>query len=197
MVQRGILARSRGWASPPGIKKSKRSILPLSGVIDAHTFRDNYTRLARRIVQEIKPAAGQVQAVVRASNMKCPSKPAGAREIGLPTIKRPGGAEEHRLGLSLTTGHHVQHFVDSVDQVDVRPSRPAKQDFGPPRPPFGGVRRQILRAEIRFGLHDPRLKRLPVNMSHENLSDQRGRQLRRRPLKKRERQFLEGQSCPR
>jgi hypothetical protein len=31
--------------------------------------------------------------------------------------------------------------------------RGAKQDLGSPRPSFGGVRCQIVRAEIRFGLH--------------------------------------------
>jgi hypothetical protein len=52
------------------------------------------------------------------------------------------------------------------------------------------VRCQIVRTEIRFGLHDTRLKCLPVNMAHENLADQRAGQFRRRSPEKRPREFL-------
>ncbi len=176
------------------IEKAKWSILPFSGVVDTDPFRGNHTRLIRWIVHEIKLVASQVQAVLRADDLKCPSQPTGPREIGLPTVKRLGGADEYRLGFSHTSGHDVQHLIHPVDQVHVGPSCGAKQDLGSPRPSFGGVRCQIVRAEIRFGLHDTRLKCLPVNMAHEDLSDQRAGQFRRRSPEKRPREFLEGRS---
>ena len=176
------------------IEKAKWSILPFSGVVDTDPFRGNHPRLIRWIVQEIKLVSSQVEAVLRAGDLKCPSKPTGPREIGLPTVKRLGGADEYRLGFSHTSGHDVQHLIHPVDQVHVGPSCGAKQDLGSPRPPFGGVRCQIVRAEIRFGLHDTRLKCLPVNMAHEDLSDQRAGQFRRRSPEKRPREFLEGRS---
>ena len=147
--------------------------------------------LIRRIVQEIELASSQVQAVLRAGNLKCPSKPAGPREIGLPTVKWLSGADEHRLGFSHTSGHDVQHLVHPVDQVHVGPSCGAKQDLGSPRPPFGGVRCQIAKAEIR-SVSRHALKCLSVHTAHEDLSDQRGSQLRCRSPEKRPREFFEG-----
>ena len=188
------------------IEKAKWSILPFSGVVDTDPFRGNHSRLIRWIVQEKQLVSSQVQAVLRAGDLICPSKPTRSREIGLPIVKqlrarlttRPGepaglsrrekpgsspilevvvkrplsGANEYRLGFSHTSGHDVQHLIHPVDQVYIVPSCGAKQDLGSPRPPLGGVRCQIVRAEIRFGLHDTRLKCLPVNMTHEDLPDQ-------------------------
>src|SRR5271155_292371 len=69
------------------IEKAKWSILPFSGVVDTDPFRGNHSHLIRWIVQEIKLVSSQVQAVVRAGDLKRPSKPTGAREIGLPSVQ--------------------------------------------------------------------------------------------------------------
>src|SRR5271170_4821 len=90
-----------------GIEKAKWSILPFSGVVDTDPFRGNHPRLGRWIVQEIKLVSSQVQAVLRAGDLKCPSQQTGPREIGLPTVKRLRGADEYRLRFSRTSGHDV------------------------------------------------------------------------------------------
>src|SRR5579871_5820203 len=174
------------------IEKAKWSILPFSGVVDTDPFRGNHPRLIRWVVQKIKLVPGQVQAVLQAGDLKCPSKPTGPREIGLPTVKRAGGADEDRLSFPRTSGHDVQHLIHPVDQVHVDPPCGAKQDLGSPCPPFGGVRCQIVRAEIRFGLHNTRLKCLPVNMAHEDLPDKSASHFHRGPPEKRPWEFLEG-----
>jgi hypothetical protein len=49
-----------------------------------------------------------------------------------------------------------------------------------------------VRAEIRFGFHDTRLKCLSANRTHEDLSDQCASHFRRRSPEKRPKELLEG-----
>ena len=63
-------------------------------------------------------------------------------------------ADEDGRGIPLRSGHQVEHFVDSVDQVNVPDSTRAEHDRVARRASPGGVTGPIIRSVVGFDFCD-------------------------------------------
>jgi len=157
----GLQLPATGERRETRVNKAKRCVLPLRGVIDADPFRGNDSWLIVGSVQEIKLGSGKIHSVLRTGDLRCPGEPTWPREVRSPAVEWLGTRMSTAWASPAVPRHDVQHLVHPVNQVHIGVSRSSEEHLGSPRPPPGGVRRQVLGAEISFCLHNARPQRLP------------------------------------
>jgi hypothetical protein len=107
---------------------------------------------------------------------------------------RFNGAQQHGRTIALTLGYHIHAMVHAVNKIDVGVAGRAEHDFGARRNALGGMRGQVMFAQIRLHLDDFADALEAAGLVDEQLAEQFARDGLRVAVVKAAGQFLHGGS---
>src|SRR5581483_5424583 len=108
-------------------------------------------------------------------DLQRPAESAGAVSALVDAVTRLQRAYQDRPGNAIAVGDDVEAVVHAVDQVDVGAAGRPEHDRRAGSAPARGVRGEIVRADVRFDLHDAAVEAAAGSVVDEPAAEQIGR----------------------
>jgi hypothetical protein len=135
--------------------KPQQTFRPMLSIIHADPRTPDHGKFFRNLRRgDEKIIAQQIMAIEAFIDLQRPAEQTRPGSLGGNIFHRLEGADQDRGRVSFPLRHHVHAEIHPVDEINIGVARRPEHDARPRRPALGGMRRQIVLAQIRLHLHD-------------------------------------------